>query len=196
GHKRASVVVRFSPVLYELRAGGPRMGTATAMGEEGDWERERSRDAELAMEVALVGPLTLSSSLAVGGAGSTIAALAPRQHNVLALPAFSPAYATRVLARVRRPLTPAASKPLTPAPGHASSPEPHTSANGLGVRATVPHGAATMDTVAIYDMQQAARVCLLTKLRIGRGESPDGQCLMLSSRDHYCTLVTVDRILP
>ncbi|EDR10655.1 chromatin assembly complex 1 subunit B/CAC2 [Laccaria bicolor S238N-H82] len=58
----------------------------------------------------------------------------------------------------------------------------------------------TMDTVAIYDTQQAGPVCLLTKLHYDEFTdmtwSPDGQCLMLSSRDGYCTLIIFDEILP
>ena len=52
----------------------------------------------------------------------------------------------------------------------------------------------------IYDTQQAGPVCLLTKLHYDEftdmSWSPDGQCLMLSSRDGYCTLVVFDEILP
>ncbi|KAJ3542900.1 hypothetical protein NM688_g5923 [Phlebia brevispora] len=59
---------------------------------------------------------------------------------------------------------------------------------------------ATMDTVAIHDTQQAGPVCLLTKLHYDEftdmSWSPDGQCLMLSSRDGYCTIVVFDEILP
>ncbi|KAJ7754784.1 hypothetical protein B0H16DRAFT_1886489, partial [Mycena metata] len=82
------------------------MGTATATGEEGDWER--SRDAEGSTEVALIGPLALAVGGGGAGAGSTIAAPAPQQqHPRLAC------------GRARTP--PAAAKPSTPAPGHASS---------------------------------------------------------------------------
>lgn len=76
----------------------------------------------------------------------------------------------------------------------------------------------TMDTVAIYDTQQATPLCLLTKLHYDEFtdmtwyvlafnpstalidhrylRSPDGQCLILSSRDGYCTLIIFDDILP
>ncbi|KAJ6454497.1 hypothetical protein C8R47DRAFT_224120 [Mycena vitilis] len=205
GHKKASVAVRFSPVLFELRAGvgggvaaaasaptsqqggrsqsaaagEPRMGTGTATGEEG----EQPRDVEESMEVDLVGPLATPN---VG----QIAAPAP-QHasfNVLASPALSPID--------RRPPTPAASKPGTPAPGHSSA-TPHslstTPAAGAGTGSVFAlpyrmlYAVVTMDTVAIYDTQQAGPVCLLTKLHYDEFTdltwSPDGQCLMLASRD-------------
>ncbi|KAJ7654142.1 WD40-repeat-containing domain protein [Mycena polygramma] len=181
GHKKASVAVRFSPVLFELRAG---VGGGTAAA------------AAPTMEVDLVGPLPTPN---VG----QIAAPAP-QHasfNVLASPALSPID--------RRPPTPAASKPGTPALGHSSA-TPHslltTPAAGAGTGSVFAlpyrmlYAVVTMDTVAIYDTQQAGPVCLLTKLHYDEFTdltwSPDGQCLMLASRDGYCTLITFDEILP
>jgi len=54
--------------------------------------------------------------------------------------------------------------------------------------------------VAIYDTQQSGPIALLTKLHYDEFTdmtwSPDGQCLILSSRDGYCTLVIFDDILP
>ncbi|KAF7343244.1 WD-REPEATS-REGION domain-containing protein [Mycena venus] len=232
GHKKASVAVRFSPVLFELRAnvaggassstqpgGGvePRMGTGTATGEEGD--AERARDVEESMDVDLVGPLPPATTTAGGsGSGQGIAAPAPqRSFDVLASPALSP-----IDSSARRPPTPAASKPGTPAPGYTTSASatPNTVAGQSSTSTSVtPNAAAgmgtgsvfalpyrmlyavvTMDTVAIYDTQQAGPVCLLTKLHYDEftdlAWSPDGQCLMLSARDGYCTLVTFDEILP
>ncbi|KAJ7724001.1 hypothetical protein B0H16DRAFT_1736948 [Mycena metata] len=138
------------------------MGTATAMGEDGEWER--SRDAE----VDFVRPL--ASAVGAAGAGRTCFARA----------------LTRGLART----SPAASKPSTPsspAPGHATLPY------------HMLYAVVTMDAVAIYD-RQSGPVCLLTKLHCAEftdlAWSPNGQCLILGSRDGYCTLVTVDEILP
>ncbi|KAJ3517076.1 hypothetical protein NLJ89_g725 [Agrocybe chaxingu] len=117
-----------------------------------------------------------------------------------------------------RPPTPAASKPSTPAPsynhGHShSQSQSQASSSGHGHAATVTQTGSvfalpyrmlfaveTMDTVAIYDTQQASPVALLTKLHYDEFTdmtwSPDGQCLILSSRDGYCTLVVFDDILP
>ncbi|KAJ6500371.1 WD40-repeat-containing domain protein [Mycena sanguinolenta] len=218
GHKKASVAVRFNPVLFELRAGvagGSSQPAAT--GYEGD--PERARDVEESMEVDLVGPLALSppvpaateNPVASGNGGGSIAAPAPqRSFDVLASPALSPIDKT---GNVRRPPTPMTSKPGTPAlgstasasvtpsagAGHSSSVTPATgSVFALPYR--MLYAVVTMDTVAIYDTQQAGPACLLTKLHYDEFTdltwSPDGQCLMLSSRDGYCTLVTFDEILP
>ncbi|KAF8216296.1 WD40-repeat-containing domain protein [Mycena galopus ATCC 62051] len=227
GHKKASVAVRFSPVLFELRAGvgggsstqpgsqggagEPRLGLGTATGEEGD--PERPRDVEESMEVDLVGPLSAPPTPATANAsGSGIAAPTPqRSFDVLASPALSPIDKT-----ARRPPTPAASKPGTPAPGYAPSASASVTPGHSSTSASATPSAAagsvfalpyrmlyavvTMDTVAIYDTQQAGPVCLLTKLHYDEFTdltwSPDGQCLILSSRDGYCTLVTFDEILP
>ena len=71
-----------------------------------------------------------------------------------------------------RPPTPAASKPPTPVPsssqGHAHSNPITSSAVHTGSVFALPYrmlfAVVTMDTVAIYDTQQAGPVCLLTKL--------------------------------
>ncbi|KAJ6552259.1 WD40-repeat-containing domain protein [Mycena vulgaris] len=213
GHKKASVAVRFGPVLFELRpgvagvgggvgagAGGePKMGLGTATGEE----RERARDAEGRMEVDLVGPLASASTPTPANPNAQqIAAPAPRHasFDVLASPALSPVD--------RRPPTPAASKPPTPAHAPSKPPTPAhptpAAAASTGSVFALPYrmlyAVVTMDTVAIYDTQQAGPVCLLTKLHYDEFTdltwSPDGQCLMLASRDGYCTLVTFDEVLP
>ncbi|KAJ7450852.1 WD40-repeat-containing domain protein [Mycena latifolia] len=200
GHKKASVAVRFSPVLFELRpnvagagagvgVGGsePRMGEGTATGEE----RERARDKEESMEVDLVGPLPASSNTH----STQIAAPAPQRYapfDVLASPALSPID--------RRPPTPAASKPPTPALASLVGAAGPGTGSVFALPYRMLYAVVTMDTVAIYDTQQAGPVCLLTKLHYDEFTdltwSPDGQCLMLSSRDGYCTLITFDVILP
>ncbi|KAJ7092863.1 chromatin assembly complex protein [Mycena belliarum] len=199
GHKKASVAVRFSPVLFELRPGvtgasrstEPRTGLGTATGDE----TERSRDAEESMEMDLVGPLAMLGRPSSNPA--QIAAPAP-QHlssfDVLASPALSPID--------RRPPTPVASKPPTPhrPTSHSSTPATPATGSVFALPYRMLYAVVTMDTVAIYDTQQAGPVCLLTKLHYDEFTdltwSPDGQCLMLSSRDGYCTLVTFDEILP
>ncbi|KAJ7735208.1 hypothetical protein B0H16DRAFT_1731470 [Mycena metata] len=157
GHKRASVVVQVSLVLYELRAGvqgggaspshaenqlggggEPRMGTGTARGAEGEWER--SRDAEESMEV---GPLASSSSSSAGTGGSTLAVPAPQQHA-----SFNCACFARAPTR-------------GPAPRLSSTPALTGSVFALPYR--MLYAVVTMDTVTIYDTQQAGLVCLLTK---------------------------------
>ncbi|KAJ7735183.1 hypothetical protein B0H16DRAFT_1731447 [Mycena metata] len=58
------------------------------------------------------------------------------------------------------------------------------------------YAVVTMDTVAIYDMQQAGLVCLLTKRVYGFGMVPGRAVPDALVRDGSCTLVTVDEIFP
>ncbi|KAI0634573.1 WD40 repeat-like protein [Trametes polyzona] len=201
GHKKASVAVRFSPILYELRPhvaltdGEPKSVTL-------DKDAEVSVDVDIGAGTSVdkdktpfASPVKQSST---GGASSasTIAAPSPRiaipsgpQSTMMPSPALS---ATDSM----QPPTPAASKPPTPVP--IITPTPTASIFSLPYR--MLYAVATMDTVTIYDTQQAGPVCLLTKLHYDEFTdmtwSPDGQCLMLSSRDGYCTIVVFDEILP
>ncbi|CDO77760.1 hypothetical protein BN946_scf184993.g23 [Trametes cinnabarina] len=199
GHKKASVAVRFSPVLYELR---PNVSA---------WEADPKtvmldKDTEVSVDVDMgtapastdkdmtpfPSPMKQSSSQG----SSHIAAPTPR----IAIPsgpqaATMPSPASSV-AESLRPPTPAASKPPSPIP--IITPTPTASIFSLPYR--MLYAVATMDTVMIYDTQQAGPVCLLTKLHYDEftdmSWSPDGQCLILSSRDGYCTIVVFDEILP
>ncbi|KAK0499902.1 WD40 repeat-like protein [Armillaria luteobubalina] len=204
GHKKASVGVRFSPVLFELRKGvsgaGGETGPKTAILEKG-------KNAEGSMEVNIVGELATSASETQSVPfQQKIAAPAPMlpsssaasMFNLVTSPAISPLDATAL-----RPPTPAASKPGTPIHvGAVGSGNSVASASNsvFALPYRMLFAVVTMDTVAIYDTQQAGPVCLLTKLHYDEftdaSWSPDGQSLILSSRDGYCTLIVFDEILP
>ncbi|KAF7309320.1 WD-REPEATS-REGION domain-containing protein [Mycena indigotica] len=175
GHKKASVAVRFNPVLFDLRPGvlgGTKsaQGTATGAG-------DGPRDVEENIEVDITGP---SSS-----ASPTISPVDSSRPPSLATPVPSNPSSPRINA--------------IPLP-----PPPHSNLPGTGSIFALPYrmlyAVVTMDTLAIYDTQQAGPICLLTKLHYDEftdlSWSPDGQCLIVSSRDGYCTLVTFDEILP
>lgn len=174
GHKKASVAVRFSPILYELRPGvdGAETGHAETDTKTAVLEKEGSLDVDF------VGPLSQAAALGNGGVatpqrtpthnntliqGPSIAAPSPRlavstsTFNHSASPALSP--------MDLRPPTPAASNPSTPVPSSGqqlTSSPPTKSIFALPYR--MLYAVVTMDTVAIYDTQQAGPVCFLTKL--------------------------------
>lgn len=208
GHKKASVAVRFSPILYELRhgvvgAGAEETKTATL---------DKNKEGKLAVDLT-------------SGTGG----LAHEQ------PAPSPSPRTEKAPASQLPTTSSeismVCSPSSHPPKPSSSNVSASSKTSMPVASSSPSGSVfalpyrmlyavlTMDTVTIYDTQQAGPVCLLTKLHYDEFtdmswyvssfplnserwfthdydyRSPDGQTLVLSSRDGYCTLIIFDEIL-
>jgi chromatin assembly factor 1 subunit B len=167
GHKKASVAVRFSPVLYELRQGvvGPDSAneTKTAVLEKGkeglvvvDILGAASNPSHESNAGSLVSPRRTP------GSASSVVAPTPRLAGPFAAsgPALPMSSPTLSPTDVLRPPTPAMSKPSTPTP--------HTIPSNTGSVFALPYrmlfAVVTMDTVAIYDTQQSGPVCMLTKL--------------------------------
>ncbi|KAF9552103.1 WD40 repeat-like protein [Agrocybe pediades] len=232
GHKKASVAVRFSPILYDLRPGVSLPG-ASAAEEEHDKRADGKahppsgileKGVDGNMDVDVVGPMKAGDSHPTS-ASSSSTLLTPQRtpvHTSIATPTPRPALSTSSIIASSpalspmdlRPPTPAASKPSTPTPSqsqsqsHSHNQTPTHHAGSAAVQTSsvfalpyrMLYAVVTMDTVAIYDTQQAAPLCLLTKLHYDEFTdmtwSPDGQCLILSSRDGYCTLIVFDDIIP
>lgn len=163
GHKKASVAVKFSPILYDLRAGvtgaESPVETRTVAIERGSDKTvdvdvvDRKATSAQTLEVQALSPNKLPAL-------SPIIAPSPRVAGSLAGPLSmlppSPALsATDSL----RPSTPSVSKPATP----AITPN-ITTASVFALPYRMLYAIATMDTIAIHDTQQASPVCLLTKL--------------------------------
>lgn len=153
GHKKASVAVKFSPILYDLRPGV--LGAESA--ETKNIAVERGKDESVNIDlVGFVPPKTTDepeSSLGSTPRKSTESMLAPTPvtpHASQTLP--SPALSA---ADSLRPPTPTASNPTTPA-------LPTGSVFALPYR--MLFAVATMDTITIHDTQQASPICMLTKL--------------------------------
>ncbi|TFK99232.1 WD40-repeat-containing domain protein [Pterulicium gracile] len=200
GHRKASVGVRFSPVLYELRQGVSAASGGTAMG---SLDAGKGRDVHMAVDVfgpttgAIVAPTSQHLAAPVPRpALSTSPLMSPVDRSQ---PALSP-----VLSRAG---TPAVGLPstslLTPSGGHSSALTSPSTASIFALPYRMLFAVVTMDAVAIYDTQQAGPVCLLSKLHYDEFTdmswsvpSSDGQCLILSARDGYCTIVIFDEILP
>ena len=162
GHKKASVAVRFSPILYELRNGvtGTEVSheTKTAIVEKG-------KDGF--MELDVVGSTTQTLSQGETNVSPSSQhrrpSMTPFTPNTIVSPA--PVHASTNPNSTPSPTepaqapTPAASKPSTPVP----IPALHA-----GSVFSLPYrmlfAVVTMDTVAIYDTQQAGPICMLTKL--------------------------------
>ncbi|KZT04927.1 WD40 repeat-like protein [Laetiporus sulphureus 93-53] len=195
GHKKASVAVRFSLILYELRSG---VSGADQPAEPKTVLIEKGKEESVSVDIAPAALAGGSSSPMKAGPSSNvtsnIAAPSPR----IAIPSGPPASTMPSPALSAsdslRPPTPLTSRGGTP----AITSTPTGSVFSLPYR--MLYAVATMDTITIYDTQQAGPVCLLTKLHYDEFTdmtwSADGQCLMLSSRDGYCTIVVFDEILP
>ncbi|KAF8625088.1 hypothetical protein AX15_005567 [Amanita polypyramis BW_CC] len=230
GHKKASVAVRFSPILYELRSGV--VGPAPATGGEHETKVHAhdgstkigliDKGVDGSVDVDIAGP-TVSSVLSVPSAMTSpvVGQRTPQKHRTgLQALVVSPMprqfemknegnmmmVSPTLMPADMNPPTPAASKPPTPGPStsgvssHAATVGTHTTGSVFALPYRMLYAVVTMDTVTIYDTQQASPFCLLTKLHYDEftdvSWSPDGQCLVLSSRDGYCTLVIFDDIIP
>jgi len=197
GHRKASVAVKFSPILYELRPGveGPAALTLDGSSVEPTYTHLAKPAAaaglekgkEGALEVDVLGPPTS------GGLSSILPPQPPHRHqnhssmsSIMGIIAPTPrsgmssVMASPMLSPLElRPPTPVTSKPPTPLQipqgqgQHAGMQTPTRgggSGQGAGTGSVFALGyrmlfaVVTMDSVAIYDTQQAGPVCLLTKL--------------------------------
>lgn len=173
GFKKASVAVKFNPVLFELRptvsAGS---GGHSTLAEQDKLQDTKSgvieKGTEGVMDVDVTGPLPvpLDKTPSQSQGHSIILAPAPRAPEQLAFNLVSPIMSP-VDSISMRPPTPAASKPGTPI--HVSStPRSQTPVLMTDSIFALPYrmlyAVVTMDTVAIYDTQQSGPFCMLTKL--------------------------------
>ncbi len=184
GHKKASVAVRFSPVLYELRSGvvGPAPSTGEHEAKTHSHESGKvgviDKGVEGSIDLDIAGPTIPSGSSVTISPGvsqrspqkqrsssqTPVMEPAPRRHvgegsSIMMSPTLPPVDA--------KPPTPAASKPPTPAPSIVGA-SSHTSTASTGSVFASPYrmlfAVVTMDTLTIYDTQQSSPFCLLTKL--------------------------------
>jgi len=162
GHKKASVAVRFSPILYELRSSvngyDSNSGTKTAVLEKG-------RDGT--MDLDMVGAKPTQSSSTQDNSTLLLhhrrSSLTPSATSIIApRPIVASANGNTMSSsstEYTQAPTPASSKPSTPV-----SALPPTTGSVFALPYRMLFAVVTMDTVAIYDTQQAGPVCLLTKL--------------------------------
>ena len=144
GHKKATVAVKFSPLLYDLRPG--------VVGAEAHETKYIAveRGVTETVNVNLTGPIPPKTpSESFEKASSTPSSQQPS--HTLPSPALS---ATDSL----RPPTPI---PSTPIP---STPISSQTGSVFALPYRLLFAVATMDSITIHDTQQAGPVCMLTKL--------------------------------
>ncbi|KDQ18379.1 hypothetical protein BOTBODRAFT_154299 [Botryobasidium botryosum FD-172 SS1] len=194
GHKTASVAVKFSPVLYELRQGVYDSAAAQAQG-QGEVKRivvERGKDQTIELNLGgSVGSSQTQTPTSSTPASSQTPVGAAAAANAMPSPAMS----TLGLSTER---------PSTPSSHSHSQAQAQSSTTPVGSVFALPYrmlfAVATQDTVLIYDTQQAGPICLFTNLHYTSftdvSWAPDGQSLMLASSDGYCSIVVFDEFLP
>ncbi|GJJ14783.1 hypothetical protein Clacol_009051 [Clathrus columnatus] len=198
GHKKPSVAVKFSPILYDLRpdlTGDPAPVKRITV--------ERGQDTLVETDIGITPSTSETASLIKNNAPSA-SSLTPLSNAMPApsLPLTSPSIS---IAQESLPT------PITP---HTSTP-----ASVFALPYRMLFSIATMDTITVHDTQQTSPICMFSKLHydeftdmtwfvicrrlwlfdvlmVSLRRSPDGQCLMLSSRDGFCTIVIFDEHLP
>ncbi|KAF8676145.1 WD40 repeat-like protein [Rhizoctonia solani] len=181
GHKRASVAVKFCPLLFELRHGvnapGEMKRVSLEMGKEQVVHVDMGAGASPSPSIGTVSsaqpPSPAPSNVSMSGPGSV-------------------------------PATPNSGSKTLPPPAFTEV-TPNT-ANKLSTSSVfaLPYrmlfAVATQDSVMIYDTQQAGPICMFSNLHYSSftdmAWAPDGQSLMLASSDGYCSLVVFDDVLP
>ncbi|KAF8501284.1 WD40-repeat-containing domain protein [Gautieria morchelliformis] len=187
GHKKPSVAVKFSPVLYELRhdlaaqTPGPKRVTI-----------ERGQDSTVDVDLGAAPDIP-------GDADSTMSSTSAARKTRIPTP--TPKGAQSPLAMPVPHFPPRSPSSLTePLPNPGAPPSTAAAAGVFALPYRMLFAIATMDTITIHDTQQAGPVCMFTKLHYDEFTdmtwSPDGQCLMLSSRDGFCTIIVLDEYLP
>ncbi|CDW99582.1 hypothetical protein [Sporisorium scitamineum] len=170
GHKTATLVVRFSPILYELRK-APRASSAAE--DDAGIAPHPTIPLEAGKQKTVFLQLESSKAVLSPQLGSTPSKEA-------SLPTASPSLSDKTSPQMPRQ--------------DARSPLRGISVIGLPYR--MVYAVATQDSVWIYDTQQTGPICCFSNMHYASFTdltwSPDGQTLMMSSTDGYCSVVVFD----
>ncbi|KAF8607204.1 WD40 repeat-like protein [Ceratobasidium sp. AG-I] len=189
GYKRASVAVKFCPLLFELRpgvigAGSEMKRVALEVG------REQTVQVDLGASVAVAGNSANTGAQPPSPAPSNVSMSGPGS-----VPA-TPSGANKGLPPPSSVEASASSKSTT----EPAAPTKPNTGSVFALPYRMLFAVATQDTVMIYDTQQAGPICMFTNLHYSSftdmAWAPDGQSLMLASSDGYCSLVVFDDVLP
>lgn len=176
GHKTATLVVKFSPILYELRRGG-------ASG------RLNSEDDGIAPHPTVPLEAGKQKTVALSSAASAAGGVAS-----------STAVQDYMNAEETNGAEPGpGSKPPSASPSQQSAgakPPSPAAPSMIGLPYRMVFAVATHDSVWIYDTQQGGPLCCFSNMHYASFTdltwSPDGQTLMMCSTDGYCSIVVFD----
>ena len=153
GHKKASVAVRFSPILYELRH-----GVVGAKAEE---------PKTAILDKGKEGKLAVDLTSGTGGLAHEQLLSPSRTEKA---PAFQLPAASSDTSTMQSPSLHPLKQSNSNVSTSSKTPTPASASPGIGSGSVFAlpyrmlYAVLTMDTVTIYDTQQAGPVCLLTKL--------------------------------
>ncbi|KAG8926328.1 hypothetical protein FRC02_008962 [Tulasnella sp. 418] len=194
GHQKATLAVKFSPMLYELRPGVIGAGDDAPEMKRVVVERGKDQTIDLdlggstPMEAEPILPSPIHETPKKESAGDNISSTPTTQRS--RAPSASPVDSERRHSLRGQP----------PTPNSSGSNIPVSTGSVFALPYRMLFSVATSDTVMIYDTQQAGPVCMFTNLHYQSFTdmvwAPDGQSLMLASQDGYCTIVVFDEILP
>jgi chromatin assembly factor 1 subunit B len=179
GHKTASLVIKFSPVLFELRKGaGWNKGADDMDG--------IAPHPNVPLEVGK--QKTVSLGFSAGSMGVSSAAV---QDDHVAMEMDRQPKTTRSYSSTSSNNSSPTKQTPPIVPSTASSP---TAMIGLPYR--MIFAVATHDSVWIYDTQQGGPLCCFSNMHYASFTdltwSSDGQTLMMCSTDGYCSVVVFD----
>ncbi|CAK1354568.1 putative WD repeat-containing protein [Cercospora beticola] len=165
GHKKPSIAVKCSPVLYQIRASNVET-------------KEITIDTRTEDDLPPLPEPVMPTK-------------APTSHSAMEPPpltsAPSPAPSAGTTAASPRPRADSESTPSTPLPPPGPVP-----AFGLPYR--VVYAVATQDAVHLYDTQQQKPLCVVSNLHYATftdlSWSSDGQTLLMTSTDGFCSALT------
>ncbi|CAD6896157.1 unnamed protein product [Tilletia controversa] len=236
GHKTATLVVSFSPILYELRNIRRPGGGSAGAGAGDGLDEGVAPHLTVPLEAGKHKVVPLSSiGRAFSGAATTREEDAAPLLNPLAQPRGSVSAASRAGSEPRRSAsaTPSAGgahvgdaagkstsssaaaaagaympSPSTPASASASGTGtgaggglaanfgPSVPSSMIGLPYRMIFAVATQESVWIYDTQQTGPLCCFSNMHYASFTdltwAPDGQTLVMSSTDGYCSVVVFD----
>lgn len=181
GHKTASLVIKFSPILYELRKG-------TRWNRCDDTEGIAPHP-NVPLEVGKQKTVSLAPAASAAGGIASSSAI---QDDSMTTSHDSNPKLSRSYSSTSSSTTSSPHKPYS-----ATSPSPLSSSTAMiGLPYRMIFAVATHDSVWIYDTQQGGPLCCFSNMHYASFTdltwSSDGQTLMMCSTDGYCSVVVFD----
>nr|ODN96109.1 chromatin assembly factor 1 subunit B [Cryptococcus depauperatus CBS 7855] len=176
GHKTSSVAIRFSPVFYDLRTASSSAGTSSGS----------------------------NGGLGVGAGSTAVSGAqlhAEPRHVMLDKNDKQPVHVSLMMPPPPAPPAPPSSSSTStskeiPKEGGKGGEKEEKMGSVFALPYRLLYAVACQDSVLLYDTQQAGPIAIFKGLHYAGftdlAWSPDGQCLLLTSADGYCSIIIFD----